>query len=201
MIKQHIKENVIHETVSKKSTFITYLFLCDDDLQATHYIKQVKSQHPKANHHCTAFISKDGLIERFDDDGEPTHTAGKPMLLVLSQHNIHRVLAITVRYFGGTLLGKGGLVKAYTNSIIEALKQTELVTPQAVFVASISLPLHHSPLVESYLYKHVTITKKQYTDHQALLSFRTEPNQTLKQTIDELSKGTAIWLNQEIIYE
>lgn len=199
MTRVTIKSPVISKIEVKKSTFITYLFHCDDQQQANLHLQEVKHQHPKANHHCSAFISKDALIERFDDDGEPTHTAGKPMLLVLTQHNLHSILAITVRYFGGTLLGKGGLVKAYTNSVLEALKQTQLIAPTPFFVATVKVAHHYAPILESYLYKHTTITEKTYTENDALISFECEPNDTLEQSCTDLVKGNLQWLEKMII--
>lgn len=109
----------------KKSKFITYLHRTDNEEEAKEFLKSIKKQHPQASHHCTAMII--GNIVRSNDDGEPSQTAGHPMLDVLLHHNMQDILAIVVRYFGGTKLGTGGLVRAYSSSISQALEKSVLV--------------------------------------------------------------------------
>ena len=108
----------------KKSKFITYLHRTQNEEEAKNFLKAVKKEHPNANHHCTAMII--GNIVRSNDDGEPSQTAGHPMLDVLMHHNMQDILVIVVRYFGGIKLGTGGLVRAYSSSVQEALKLATL---------------------------------------------------------------------------
>lgn len=119
-----ILEDVENTIEIKKSKFITYLHRTDNEEEAKEFIKLVKKLHPDATHHCTAMVI--GNVVRSNDDGEPSNTAGHPMLDVLLGNEMQDILAVVVRYFGGTLLGKGGLVRAYSSSVKEALEQAKL---------------------------------------------------------------------------
>ena len=119
-----LKDNSVNEIIIKNSKFINYLIKIDSpDIKK--YLDDIKYLHPKATHHCYAFIYND--IKRFSDDKEPTGTAGSPMLNVLEKNSLNNTLSITVRYFGGIKLGAGGLIRAYTESITENLKNVELI--------------------------------------------------------------------------
>lgn len=110
----------------KKSTFIGQVFPCSnrDDLKTQ--LDLHWKQHPKATHICVAFVGDNIDDTWFDDNGEPTHSAGKVMLNVLLKQNLLRTGAFVVRYYGGINLGVGGLVKAYTTAITETLKETQI---------------------------------------------------------------------------
>jgi len=115
---------VEHETVVNRSRFICYLHPCSTIEEAKSYLKQLQLAHPQASHHCHAFLTKaadNSLGYGYSDDGEPSGTAGKPMLAVLQGGGIGEVCAIVVRYFGGTKLGTGGLQRAYGDSVRQAL--------------------------------------------------------------------------------
>lgn len=102
------------EIVEKKSRFIAHVIPVESEQQALDNIEAIKKKYWDARHNCFAFvIGKNNEIQRFSDDGEPQGTAGKPILEVLSGQNIHNTLIVVTRYFGGTLLGTGGLVRAY----------------------------------------------------------------------------------------
>ena len=119
-----IKNNSTNEIIIKNSRFINYLIkIKNPDIKEI--TEEIKTTHPKANHYCYAYIYND--IKRSSDDKEPTGTAGSPMLNVLEKNNLNNILAITVRYFGGIKLGAGGLIRAYTESITENLKNVELI--------------------------------------------------------------------------
>jgi uncharacterized YigZ family protein len=110
----------------KKSRFITYLAPAPNVAHAKEYIQLIKRQHLSARHHCWAFVAgapNDPQVLGFSDDGEPSGTAGKPMLAQLLGSGLGEVVAVAVRYYGGILLGTGGLVKAYGNGVQQALKQ------------------------------------------------------------------------------
>ncbi|HFK7185912.1 TPA: IMPACT family protein [Serratia odorifera] len=115
----------------KKSRFITFLApTCGIDA-AKAFILQVKEEHPAARHHCWAFVAgapSDSQQLGFSDDGEPSGTAGKPILAQLMGSGIGEVTAVVVRYYGGIKLGTGGLVKAYGNGVQQALKQLTLIS-------------------------------------------------------------------------
>lgn len=101
------------EFVEKKSRFIGRIWPVDTEEDAISRIQEMKKQHYDATHNCWAYIIRDGAV-RFSDDGEPGGTAGMPMLQVLQREGLYNVVCVVTRYFGGILLGAGGLVRAYT---------------------------------------------------------------------------------------
>lgn len=105
------------EIVEKKSRFIAHIKTVETEEEAVAFINEIKKKHYDARHNCSAFVvgTKKELV-RSGDDGEPSGTAGKPMLEVLMGSDIVNVVAVVTRYFGGTLLGTGGLVRAYTQA-------------------------------------------------------------------------------------
>ena len=118
-----------YEIEIKKSRFICYLHKCDTEADAKAFIQQIRRQHPDARHHCYAFIiGEHHELMRSSDDGEPHGTAGVPMLECLKKHEVEQIVAVTVRYFGGVLLGAGGLVRAYSQSVSQALSHATLTT-------------------------------------------------------------------------
>ena len=101
------------EFVEKKSRFIGRVWPVETEAEALEKIQEMKKQHYDATHNCWAYVIKDGPM-RFSDDGEPGGTAGNPMMQVLQRENVYNVVCVVTRYFGGILLGAGGLVRAYT---------------------------------------------------------------------------------------
>lgn len=101
------------EFTEKKSRFIGRAWLVETEEEALARIQEMKKQHYDATHNCWAYIIRDGAV-RFSDDGEPGGTAGMPMLQVLQREGLYNVVCVVTRYFGGILLGAGGLVRAYT---------------------------------------------------------------------------------------
>ena len=124
-----INQNASGEIVEKKSKFIANIFYVESVEEAEEKVKEVKKQHFDARHNCYAFsiYTKEGIINRFSDDGEPSGTAGAPMLNILNSKNLTNVLVVVTRYFGGILLGTGGLVRCYTGATKEALNSIEEV--------------------------------------------------------------------------
>jgi uncharacterized YigZ family protein len=111
----------------KGSKFHGYAFPADDEEVVKVFLDEVKKLHPKARHHCFAYrLGMDDDNFRAYDDGEPSGSAGKPILNVLLSQNLRNVLIIVVRYFGGTLLGVPGLINAYKMACIEALEEAKL---------------------------------------------------------------------------
>lgn len=123
-----ISKNGTHELEIKKSRFIATAFRIQNETDALNFIDQIKLNHRKANHHCFAYmIGNDNYIQRASDDGEPSGTAGVPILEVLQKKNVHNVLVVITRYFGGIKLGAGGLIRAYSNSTSQVLDEIGLV--------------------------------------------------------------------------
>ena len=123
-----ILKNGSGEIEEKKSRFICHIFKIKSEEEAEEYITAVKKKYWDARHNCYAFvIGSNNETTRCSDDGEPSGTAGKPILEVITRAGIHNCLIIVTRYFGGTLLGTGGLVRAYTAAAKDALATSELI--------------------------------------------------------------------------
>ncbi|MFC6254905.1 YigZ family protein [Secundilactobacillus hailunensis] len=123
-----IKASGSHELEIKKSRFICSVQRATTKETADAFIESVRQANPKANHNCFAYmLGEHDEIQRESDDGEPSGTAGVPILEVLKQMALHDVVAVVTRYFGGTKLGAGGLIRAYSNSTSRAIEQVGLV--------------------------------------------------------------------------
>ena len=124
-----INENIESEITVKKSKFICNLIKIETQEEAEEQIKKIKKKYYDARHNCVAYRvqENDTIVEKASDDGEPSGTAGGPMLNILQKNNLCNVLVVVTRYFGGILLGTGGLVRAYSDSMQNALELTEKV--------------------------------------------------------------------------
>ena len=123
------------EIVIEKSRFICTLKKVNSEAEAQEFIKTIKKEFWDATHNCSAYIV-DEMAQRSSDDGEPSGTAGLPMLEVLRKNKLTNTAAVVTRYFGGIKLGAGGLVRAYTNSVAEAVRETGIA--QKVLVSRFS---------------------------------------------------------------
>jgi len=130
-----VKDVTSHTIVIKKSEFICHLIPCSDINKAKLLIEQYSD--PEATHNCIAYII--GPHERANDDGEPSQTAGMPMLNVLKMQGLTNIIAIVTRYFGGIKLGAGGLTRAYTQSVAETLKVADIVEKELVDLYEITI--------------------------------------------------------------
>lgn len=124
-----IRENTEFVLNEKKSKFIANLIKISSQGEAEEVIKKYKKQYHDARHNCIAYRVYDNgnIIEKSSDDGEPSGTAGAPMLEILKNNNLCNVLVIVTRYFGGILLGTGGLVRAYSDSVLKAIDNSTKV--------------------------------------------------------------------------
>ena len=122
------EEKLEEEIVEKKSKFIATLCYIKNEEQADNLIKDIKKQYHDARHNCFAYriMTESGVVERFSDDGEPSGTAGGPMLNILGKNNLCNVLVVVTRYFGGILLGTGGLVRAYSDATIKVINSATI---------------------------------------------------------------------------
>ena len=118
-----ISEYVENTITIEKSRFITELFYVENEEEAKEIIQSIREKHPKAVHHCYAYIIRKEYqnIENQSDDGEPSKTAGLPMLEILRYEKLVNTLVVVTRYFGGVLLGTGGLIRAYSSSVKQAV--------------------------------------------------------------------------------
>lgn len=129
MIYNMILKNATSEITEKKSKFIGQVFYIENKQEAEKIIKETNKQYHDARHNCYAYrvLENDNIVEKFSDDGEPSGTAGAPILNIINKIDLVNVLVIVTRYFGGILLGTGGLVKAYSDACQEAIKNANIV--------------------------------------------------------------------------
>ena len=135
-----IKDIIDNTIVIDKSKFITTLYPVETVEEINLILANVRKKYYDATHNCYAYIIDNGNIQKCSDDGEPSKTAGFPMLDALKKNNLTNILAITTRYFGGIKLGAGGLIRAYSSSVSEALKTATFYTSKLLSVYEIVLP-------------------------------------------------------------
>ena len=145
---------VTHEFEAKRSRFIGWIARATTEEEAREVINAAREEYPDARHHCSAFIVHQDAaqpIERSSDDGEPSGTAGKPMLEVLKGSGMQDVVAVAIRYFGGIKLGTGGLVSAYTESVADTLEHVTRVTREVRELGTVDFPHAEAGRIESEL--------------------------------------------------
>lgn len=165
--KTILEKNTTAEIIEKKSRFIANLFYVETPQDAEDKIKQVKKKYYDAKHNCFAYITLNGneIQKKCSDDGEPSGTAGAPMLEILEKQSIYNVAVIVTRYFGGILLGTGGLVRAYSDSLKEAIKKSTLVEQEPGYEAEIKLPYADFEKFKYYCNKNnINIINSEYSD-------------------------------------
>lgn len=156
-----IESNTISRYEIKNSKFITLLFKVNDDFDLNKILDQVKIDYPKASHYCYAYRTKS--FQKSSDDKEPSGTAGIPMLNVLLKEDLINVLAITVRYFGGIKLGAGGLVRAYTTSLTNAITTSSICDLEEGYIIELTAPYSSQKQLD-YLLQEYNIIEKKYDD-------------------------------------
>ena len=147
-----IKENVQSEIVVKKSKFICNLIKIETQEEAEDIIKQIKKKYYDARHNCVAYrvIEDERIIEKASDDGEPSGTAGGPMLNILQKNDFCNVLVVVTRYFGGILLGTGGLVRAYSEATIDAINNAEKIEKCIGLEAEVQIEYNNIENIKHY---------------------------------------------------
>lgn len=165
--KTILEKNTTAEIIEKKSRFIANLFYVETPQEAEDKIKQIKKKYYDAKHNCFAYITLNGneIQKKCSDDGEPSGTAGAPMLEILEKQSIYNVVVIVTRYFGGILLGTGGLVRAYSDSLKEAIKKSTLVEQEPGYEAEIKLPYADFEKFKYYCNKNnINIINSEYSN-------------------------------------
>ena len=149
-----IANDGIVEKEIKKSRFICHLRRISNEEEGREYIAQIKKKHHKANHSCSAMIGgEDGQIKRSSDDGEPSGTAGVPMLTVLEKQGLTNVVAVVTRYFGGIKLGAGGLIRAYSGSVAHAIEEIGRVEVKELAGLTVKLTYSQYQVFSNFLEK------------------------------------------------
>jgi uncharacterized YigZ family protein len=189
-----LDEISISEETIKKSRFITLLAHTEGVEAARAFVQQVKQDHPGARHHCWAWVAgapQDSQQLGFSDDGEPSGTAGKPMLAQLMGADIGEITAVVVRYYGGIMLGTGGLVKAYGGGVQQGLKN--LARQRKVPMQLFTLQCDYAQLsdVERLLQRvNGKVTDSHYLDHVSLtLAVPYGQLDGFRQNLSDFSRG------------
>lgn len=178
------------EIVEKKSRFIATVQPISSEEQALEFIEMIKKKYWDARHNCFAYVlGERHELARFSDDGEPGGTAGKPMLDVLLGEDIHNVAVVVTRYFGGTLLGTGGLVRAYSGAVKAGLADSLIVTRTAGVKLKIGTDYTGLGKIQYILgEKKIAVLDSVYTDKVELICI--VPSAQLEIIKGELIEGT-----------
>lgn len=183
------------EVVIRKSRFIGHVMPVESEEEAVQFIEDIKKQHWNATHNCSAYmIGERDEIQRQSDDGEPSGTAGKPILEVIRSQNVKNVAIVVTRYFGGIMLGAGGLIRAYTDGAVLALEAGEVIT--RVLRREVFVELDYTWLgkVENELRgRGIQTGETLFTDKVTLLCLpRNEEGDAFMAWITDLTQGQAL---------
>ena len=193
----HIKEEISNTIVIEKSKFICYLKPVFSEDEYKVYLKEIKKKHYDATHVCTGLVLKN--IKRSNDDGEPSGTAGMPILNVLEKNKLENTCALVVRYFGGIKLGAGGLIRAYSNATVEALNKAIIVEDVSYPKYQIKVSYEIANKLDNFLNKNTIYLNKEYGEQVVI-------NYCLNESVDnskiiEITKGIEPALIGEEIVE
>ncbi|MCW8930119.1 MAG: YigZ family protein [Gammaproteobacteria bacterium] len=193
-------------TEIKRSRFIAHIAHCSNTEEAFSVIEQAKKHYPDARHHCWAFIACPPLSSsavRFCDDGEPSGTAGRPILNVLQHSHYGEIVCVVSRYFGGIKLGAGGLVRAYNNSTQAALEK--LVIKEVVELSTIQIQFSYAFESSIRHYLESMNIMLHHVDYQELIIFHLNIEKILipqmMQQVSNLCKGNVLLINPESLNE
>lgn len=180
------------EYEEKKSIFIGYVKRCESEEDAKEYVGKIKNKHKDARHNCYAYVIGENMgIQRYSDDGEPQGTAGIPIIDVIKKKNLTNVAVVVTRYFGGVLLGAGGLVRAYTKAASEAINTGEVVAK--VLGRAIKLKISYDLLGKMQYFcstNNFYIEDTQYSDNvEVELYIEEEKLEGFKQKVVEATNG------------
>lgn len=182
------------QLVEKKSRFIAEVVPVHDEEEAVAFVERVKKEHWSATHNCFAYVIGDRYqIQRCSDDGEPSGTAGKPMLDVLMGEELYNTAVVVTRYFGGTLLGTGGLVRAYAGAVKAGLAASTIITK--ILGRKLTINTDYTGLGKiQYILgeRGITIMDSEYTEHVCIkVLIPNDQTETIWQEITEGTNGRA----------
>lgn len=192
------------EIVEKKSRFIATVAPVTSEEEALEFISGTKKKYWNATHNCSAFvIGENQEVSRCSDDGEPSGTAGRPMLDVLLGEGIHNAAVVVTRYFGGTLLGTGGLVRAYSKAVQEGLKSCVIIEKQKGILQKLGTDYNGIGKIQYLLgQKGYAIMDSEYTDTVKVeVLVPVEEIEELREEITEATSGRTEFLeHREVVY-
>ncbi len=184
----HLKQEYRFEQIIKKSKFIACAKPIQNEEQARNYIEQIRKEFTDATHVCTAYVcGENNMIQRSSDNKEPAGTAGVPMLEAILNSGIENVCICVVRYFGGVKLGAGGLIRAYSSSATNVLKEADKVITVPFQQYSITYPYDLSGTLENWLRRNTNIKDFMYNEEVTCL-FETDKDSII-QDIQNLTSG------------
>lgn len=193
--EQTIRGNAVVEIEVRKSRFICSLVRVSNEQEARGAIDDVRKRHWDAHHHCTAWrIGVGGRLQRSSDDGEPAGMAGTPMLEVLIHRNVTDTLAIVTRYFGGTKLGAGGLIRAYGSAVSAAVDAAGIVERRPLHVIEVAIAHTDAGRIENALRSsRFALTEVTYNVDDVTFTVHVEPDQRepFRAWLAETSSGRA----------
>ncbi|MGX7205617.1 YigZ family protein [Enterococcus pingfangensis] len=198
-----IKEDHQYEIEIKKSRFICFLKRITSEEEAKDFIQYIKKEHWKANHNCSAFVLGDrNEIQRSSDDGEPSGTAGVPMLEVLKKNELINVCAVVTRYFGGTKLGAGGLIRAYSGAVAQAIADIGIVEGRLQQEIFVQLDYTNWGKMEHFITnEQIAVKETQFTD-QVVATCLVDENQltAFEAQVTDLLNGQVEFETGAVLY-
>ncbi len=184
-----LKEEYREETVINRSRFIACVERCETEEEARAYIESIRKEFPDATHVCTAYVcGENNMIQRSSDNKEPSGTAGVPMLESIRKSGIRDVTACVVRYFGGVKLGAGGLIRAYSGAVADALAHAVKTEDVLYDEWRVTYPYDLSGTLENWLRRNTEIIDQEY-DEQVTCIIQTD-RKDIPETVRDLSRGT-----------
>jgi uncharacterized YigZ family protein len=163
---RYLKDQTTHQIEINKSKFIAILYPLQNIEDISLYLDEAKKAYPKANHYCNASLfGQTAEHATASDDGEPSRTAGVPILEVLKHHDVTNILCVVIRYFGGIKLGSGGLVRAYTKATADVIKKAKFYEKKMVDSYEITFDYSLINQMDSYLEKKATVLEKEFLTH------------------------------------
>lgn len=198
-----IKENTSGEIVEKKSKFIAHIFYVETPEEADNYIKEIKKKYHDARHNVFAYAIETGdggIAVKYNDDGEPQGTAGSPILKIVLEQGLSNILVIVTRYFGGILLGTGGLVRAYSDATLKALEKTEYI--EKIIGYKVKICVEYDQLDELKYYANKSNLKIVNIEYLENVEVNVEmPKEKLDELTNNNSKKTFKILKYDILEE
>ncbi|MBQ3083852.1 MAG: YigZ family protein [Clostridia bacterium] len=190
------------EFIERKSRFITTISIVESVEEAEAFLAEIKAEFPDATHNCAAYRIKTPLVERFFDDGEPGGTAGMPMLDVLKKQELFDVTVVVTRYFGGILLGAGGLVRAYSKGAADGVAAvgTARMEPGVRLLLRCGYPIYDRVQRMPALQRAEILNTEFGAEIEMELMLRTAEEEALRQALADLSAGTAVLERLEEIF-
>lgn len=190
--KTILEKTISAEIVEKKSRFIANLFYVESAEDAENKIKEVKKKYYDAKHNCFAYLiyENNKILKKFSDDGEPSGTAGAPMLEILEKIGIYNVVIIVTRYFGGILLGTGGLVRAYSESLKKAISSATILTQENGYEVDVECTYSNFEKFKYYCNKNnINIINSTYSDTIICkIELNNEEKENLRKEIEDQNR-------------